>query len=137
VVSFEAGGLRILHLFPEPFSGYTSIVTTGIDLAVSVTASVVPPSVDPQLVVLRSPSIPNPPIPLIYIGLQPSATISMSALPSFTIQLPPDVPVKDAFSIGFYDPGRPSVGYALGVAVPAAPSGSIPTFSAPSGPVTF
>jgi hypothetical protein len=24
VVSFEAGGLRILHLFPEPFSGYTS-----------------------------------------------------------------------------------------------------------------
>jgi restriction system protein len=24
MVSFEAGGLRILHLFPEPFSGYTS-----------------------------------------------------------------------------------------------------------------
>jgi len=26
VVSFEAGGLRILHLFPEPFSGYTSVL---------------------------------------------------------------------------------------------------------------
>ena len=25
MVSFEAGGLRILHLFPEPFSGYTSL----------------------------------------------------------------------------------------------------------------
>jgi hypothetical protein len=111
--------------------------TVGIDSAVSITASVVPPSVDPQLVVLQSPSLPNPPIPLIYIGLQPSATISMTALPSFTIQLPLDVPVKGRFSIGFYDPARPSAGYALGVEGPAVPVGSILTFTAPSGPVTF
>jgi len=33
VVSFEAGGLRILHPFSEPFSGYTSNVIQSHDVA--------------------------------------------------------------------------------------------------------
>jgi hypothetical protein len=121
------------------YAGTLDVVgaTDGVGSTVSVTASVVPPSVDPQLVVLQSPSVPNPPIPLIYIGLQPSATISMSALPSFTIQLPPDVPVKGTFSIGLFDPANPSAGYALGVEGPAVPAGQTLTFVAPTEPVTF
>jgi hypothetical protein len=111
--------------------------TGGIGSAVAVTASVVPPSGDPQLVVLQSQSVPNPPIPLIYIGFQPNVMISMGALPSFTIQLPSDVPVNGAFSLGLFDPSNPSAGYALGVEGPAAPLGSTLTFIAPADPVTF
>jgi hypothetical protein len=142
-----AGGSFIVSTSPQAVSlpsvlGYAGTIdvagtSDGIGSAVSITASVVPPSVDPQLIVLQSPSVPNPPIPLIYIGLQPSATISMSALPSFTIQLPPNIPVKGTFSIGLFDPTVPSAGYALGVEGPTVPVGSTLTFIAPIDPVTF
>jgi hypothetical protein len=111
--------------------------TGGIGSSVAVTTSVVPPSGDPQLVVLQSRSLPNPPIPLIYIGLQPSATISTSSLPSFTIELPSDVPDNGAFSLALFDPSNPAAGYALGVEGPAEPLGSTLTFVAPTDPVTF
>jgi hypothetical protein len=143
----EAGSSFVVSASPQAISlpsvlGYAGTIdvasaTDGIGSAISITASVNPPSVDPQLVVLQSPSNPNPPIPLIYIGLQTSATVSMASLPRFTIELPPNVPINGTFSIALFDPSNPSAGYMLGVEGPVAPVGSVLTFASPSGPVIF
>jgi hypothetical protein len=110
--------------------------TTGAGTAVTLSAGISPPGADPVLAPTRTGSGPAP-IPLIYLGIVPAATVSLPSLPSFTITLPPDIATGPNFYLGLYDPAKQLAGYALATEGPAMVSGSTLTFNAPAAPITL
>jgi hypothetical protein len=122
-----------------PAAGFTGTVylpaaTTGSGVTVTLYAGISPPGTDPVISPTQTGNGPAP-IPLIYLGLTPAASVALPSLPSFTIVLPAYIATGPNFFLGLYDPANQLAGYALGSEGPATVTGSTLTFAAPLAPI--